>query len=56
MADPPHIDLDRLVAFLNENEQLTPEEHEHVLACDECLEAAAKKFMKQQGDRSGSVE
>ena len=34
MAGTPHIYSGRLVAFLSDQEALTPEEHEHVLGCD----------------------
>ena len=48
MTESRHIDPARLAAFLNEKEELTSEEHEHVLHCDDCMEAATNELLTQQ--------
>jgi hypothetical protein len=52
VRDSPHIDSDRLVAFLNDEQPLTSAEHEHVLGCDDCLEVAATENLKKLSDNS----
>ena len=50
-----HVPLDRLVALLLSGTPLKPEEHTHVLRCDECTVAmvrAAKEELGKRGSRA----
>ena len=51
--ESPHVLIERCVAFLLDGAELTPEEHAHLLSCDECrremVHAAAKELDKRLG-------
>jgi hypothetical protein len=52
MADSPHLETERLVAFLLDGTSLDPQEHFHLLRCDECrhvmTDAASEKLQNRR--------
>jgi hypothetical protein len=49
-----HPEISRLVGFLLKGDPLTPEEHAHVLRCEECTTRMASSAAEELGKRSES--
>jgi hypothetical protein len=52
MSDSPHIDSTRFVDFLSGDGELGSTEEEHVLGCDDCMNAAVNELLKRNEDES----